>query len=163
MRRDKEVRIGEYVEPAGLRNYPYTSHVKKNPSHILMLNDNEWASDPHNIGEVWASMLFEMHWNLVRKLGFTSDKHSADITKGNTLALKLVTDGLMLQPCFPTFVDARNAIIQAEMILTRGEHRCELWTAFARRGLGLDAQTDRSMKTVVAGYAVPKECGSPKA
>lgn len=40
------------------------------------------------------------------------------------------------QPCSPTFVQARDAIIDADKALTGGSNACELWKAFAKRGLG---------------------------
>lgn len=56
---------------------------------------------------------------------------------GNKLALRLVIDGLKLQPCYPSFVDARDAILLADQILTKGDNSCEIWSAFAKRGLGI--------------------------
>ena len=35
----------------------------------------------------------------------------------------------------PRFFDARNAIIQADEILTGGQNKCELWSGFSERGL----------------------------
>lgn len=52
------------------------------------------------------------------------------------------------QPCSPTFVSARDAIIDAEKALTSGDNACELWTAFAKRGLGDGAKYDRKNRTV---------------
>jgi extracellular elastinolytic metalloproteinase len=112
---------------------------------------------------VWAEMLYEVYWRLVGKHGFTSqwfpptENHDLDqwyTTKtssdgvntlrhpkhGNTLVLQLVVDGMKIQPCRPTFLDARNAIIQADEILTNGENKCEIWRGFAKRGLGIKAR-----------------------
>jgi hypothetical protein len=36
-------------------------------------------------------------------------------------------------------MDARNAIIQADDLLTGGENFCEIWSGFAAKGLGADA------------------------
>jgi len=47
---------------------------------------------------------------------------------------------MKLQPCRPTFFDARDAIIQADQVLTKGENFCTLWKGFAARGLGPDAR-----------------------
>ena len=46
---------------------------------------------------------------------------------------------MKLQTCRPTFFDARDAIIQADQVLTGGEDFCVLWKGFASRGLGQDA------------------------
>ena len=50
--------------------------------------------------------------------------------------LQLVTDAMKLQPCRPSFFDARDAIVQADRILTGGDNACLIWDGFARRGLG---------------------------
>ena len=47
---------------------------------------------------------------------------------------------MKLQPCRPGFLDARDAIIQADQILTDGENFCDIWIGFAERGLGVDAK-----------------------
>jgi len=47
---------------------------------------------------------------------------------------------MKLQPCRPSFFEARDAIIQADQILTGGENFCTLWEGFAGRGLGEDAK-----------------------
>lgn len=86
--------------------------------------------------------------------------------KGNTLVLQLVIDGMKLQPCRPKFVDARDAIIQADAILTGGDNACDIWHAFASRGLGLEAVLRGS--TPWGGgiheedYSVPKQCRKNK-
>jgi extracellular elastinolytic metalloproteinase len=46
---------------------------------------------------------------------------------------------MKLQKCRPSFFDARDAIIQADQVLTGGENFCVLWKGFADRGLGPDA------------------------
>lgn len=55
-------------------------------------------------------------------------------------ANRLVINAMKLQPCRPGFFDARDAIIQADQILTGGENFCTLWKSFAKRGLGVDAK-----------------------
>jgi len=47
---------------------------------------------------------------------------------------------MKLQVCRPSFFDARDAIIQADQVLTGGENFCELWAGFSARGLGQDAK-----------------------
>lgn len=49
---------------------------------------------------------------------------------------------MKLQQCRPSFFDARDAIIQADQILTGGENFCDLWKGFASRGLGPDARVE---------------------
>lgn len=64
--------------------------------------------------------------------------------RGNIAALKIVTEGLRLQPCSPSFVQSRDAILQADQLLFGGRYRCAIGRAFARRGLGAYASTGSS-------------------
>lgn len=107
----------------------------------------------HAKGEVWAEMLYEVYWALVDRHGFTPEwfpplpDDNGDLTEakkhivshGNTLALQLVIDGMKLQPCRPSFTDARDAILDADIQLTGGENYCTIYAAFAKRGLGYGA------------------------
>ena len=58
-------------------------------------------------------------------------------------------DALKLQPANPSFIDARNAILSADQVLTGGANQFEIWTAFARRGLGYSAVDASSNATTI--------------
>ncbi|KAJ3472833.1 hypothetical protein NLG97_g10690 [Lecanicillium saksenae] len=72
---------------------------------------------------------------------------------GNVVFMHLVVDGLSIQPCEPTFVTARDAIIQADQNRYNGDHFCIIWRVFASRGLGFGAAEDN-----VNEYSVPPGC-----
>ncbi len=55
--------------------------------------------------------------------------------------MQLVIDGLKIQPCSPTFVEARNALITADEATTGGQDYCMIWEVFANRGLGVNASS----------------------
>jgi extracellular elastinolytic metalloproteinase len=133
--------MGSYANGGnGIRKYKYSTSMKMNPeTYGVMDNPGYWGV--HAKGAVWAEILYEVYWNLVDKLGFTPDWYSASKDHGNTLMFQLVVDGMKFQPCRPSFLDARDAILQAEKQLTKGAHSCELWKGFAKRGLGLGAET----------------------
>ncbi|KAI8057262.1 Fungalysin metallopeptidase-domain-containing protein, partial [Syncephalis plumigaleata] len=150
---DKAMSLGDYANTKGIRHYPYSTDMKVNPTTYGLVYTNGWTR-VHAIGEIWANMLYQMYWNLVDKLGYNEDKYSADLTK----AAKLVIDGMKLQPCRPTFISARDAILQAEQQNTGGKHKCEIWAAFAKRGLGAKAETNGSSK-VTEDFSLPAECG----
>ncbi|KAJ1938704.1 hypothetical protein EC988_007512, partial [Linderina pennispora] len=76
---------------------------------------------------------------------------------GNSIALQIILDGMKLQPCNPSFIDARNAIIQAEQQLTGGANRCAVWKGFAKRGLGVNAYGYPGYYHV-EDYSVPSGC-----
>jgi extracellular elastinolytic metalloproteinase len=139
--------IGTYViyQPTdgnGIRPTPYSTDMSINPSTYDLIKT---AAVPHGVGYVWATMVWDMYWNLVDKHGFNPDLYGAWHTGGNNLAIQLVTDGMKLQPCQPGFVTGRNAILQADLALTAGANQCAIWQAFARRGLGLSA--DQGLST----------------
>ncbi|KDN38716.1 hypothetical protein RSAG8_09266, partial [Rhizoctonia solani AG-8 WAC10335] len=85
--------------------------------------------------------------------GFSDNKNDPSGTAGNIVALRLFIDGLKLQPCNPTFISARDAILQADTNRYSGANKCTLWAAFAKRGLGTDATTAKKDSTTV-----PSEC-----
>ncbi|RKP07151.1 peptidase M36, partial [Thamnocephalis sphaerospora] len=125
--------IGVYAETKSMRDKPYTTDMSVNP---LKYKDILVDTEEHAVGTIWASMLWDMYWNLVDTLGFTEAYTKPDLTKGNTLALQIVINALKLQPCNPTFAQARSAIIEAEENMTGGKYSCQIWAAFAKRGLG---------------------------
>ena len=142
------------------------------------------------MGEVWAEILWVVSQKLIKKYGFsdtlfpplpledgtipTGDfyrprEHDVNgapeplVPKhGNTLITQLVINGMKLQPCRPSFFEARDAIIQADQTLTGGENYCSLWEGFSERGLGPDATVEG--RTPWGGgvrtndHKVPKTC-----
>jgi hypothetical protein len=141
----------------GIRNFPYTTDMMVNPQtydSIIATGGGE-----HDIGEIWADMYWEVYWNLVDKHGFNPNIYDDWTTGGNNLALQLLMDGMKMQPCFPGFVDGRDAILAADQALTGGANQCEIWAGFAKRGLGYSADqgssfdfTDGSEAFDVAGF-----------
>ncbi|CAE6443455.1 unnamed protein product [Rhizoctonia solani] len=80
---------------------------------------------------------------------------------GNTLMIQLVISAMKLQPCRPTFLNARDAILEADYHLTGGENNCTIWAGFSSRGLGLDASESHipDWGTIhTDGFKVPDEC-----
>ena len=112
-------------------------------------------------------MLYEVLWNLIDKHGKNDNDFptldSAGVPDdGKFLALKLVQDGMALQPCSPDFIAARDAIIDADEALTGGDNFCELWKGFAKRGLGPDAEINGILGLRLLGrtedFEVPEGC-----
>lgn len=44
-------------------------------------------------------------------------------------------------------VQARDAILDADIALTGGDNQCEIWDAFAKRGLGANAVYSSTART----------------
>jgi hypothetical protein len=157
--------VGSYVsfEPAdgpGIRPTPYTTDTAVNPSTYASVADTVNISQPHGIGYVWNSMLWEVYWNLVDRYGYNADVYGDWTTGGNNRALQYVMDGMKLQPCLPGFVDGRNAILAADVALTGGANQCEIWRGFAKRALGLSASQGSSNNRTdgVAASDLPASC-----
>ena len=141
----------------GCRHYPYSTNLTVNPltfrdispdlisPHTGVPKSPLWANaavdGTHHIGEVWCAMLWEARAAMILKHG-----HAV----GNELILQLVTDGMKLSPPNPSFLEARDAILQADQVLDAGANNFELWTAFAKRGLGVDAASVSSDGTDIA-------------
>jgi extracellular elastinolytic metalloproteinase len=143
--------VGGYVsfEPAntpgyiGIRTVPYTTDLVINPQTYASLPT---AVVPHGVGTIWAQMLWEVYWNLVNLEGYDADIYNGD--GGNNVAFQLVMDGLKLQPCLPGFEDGRDAILAADVATFEGNHQCEIWRGFAKRGMG--ASADQGLSTSIA-------------
>lgn len=126
--------FGEGPNGPGIRNYRYSTDFAINP-HTYDDIKSGWS--PHDLGEVWATMLWEMTWEIMATNPFDPDLYNG--TGGNNVALSLVIEALKLQPCSPGFIDGRDAILAADQALYGGAHICAIWEAFARRGLGYSA------------------------
>jgi hypothetical protein len=109
----------------------------------------------HNDGEIWASMLADVRREL----------------RAGGLAVKkveeLVTEALFFTPSNASMLDARNALLVADMSLHGGAHNCALWAVFAKRGFGRNAANNDvpldllngNSFSVFASNDKPKSCG----
>ncbi len=140
----------------GIRAQKYSTSTTIN---TMTYNTTRTAAVPHGVGTVWAEMLWEMTYALIDRHGFSSNFVNG--TAGNNISLQLVTDGLKLQPCGPGFVDARNAILQADELRYGGANSCLIWQAFAKRGLGFSASQGSvgSNGDNTEAFDMPPACG----
>jgi extracellular elastinolytic metalloproteinase len=144
--------MGEWVLGGGrgIRAFPYSTNMTTNPMTYSYILRNQAV---HYIGTIWSTILYEAYWNLVEASGFTADYiQNAGGEAGNVRFFQMVVDGMKLQPCSPTFLTARDAILTADRVNYGGQYRCMLWRAFAKRGLGLGAANR------VDNYDMPPEC-----
>ncbi|KAJ1024111.1 hypothetical protein NDA16_002950 [Ustilago loliicola] len=178
----------------GIRNYPYSTNKTINPETYSYLDHagywgvhaigEVWATMLNEVEEAlvlehgFTSNLFPPATNATAEeqaAFFLSDDELTSLGKhrvskrrvprhGNSLLVQLILDGMKLQPCRPSFFDARDAIVQADKHLTGGQNKCLLWKAFAKRGLGTDAsvigRTPWGGGKRSDGYAVPHKCKS---
>lgn len=166
---DTDVRgIGTYAtgQPTtgtGIRPAPYSTSFGVNNFTYASTNNAGQTSQPHGIGFVWCSMLWDMNWALIDQYGYDADVYNG--TGGNNIAMQLVIDGLKLQPCSPGFVDGRDAILQADQINNNGVNQCLIWEVFANRGLGFSSSQGSSASRTdqVEAFDIPPLCETPTA
>lgn len=139
--------INEATTGGGIRNYPYSTNMTINPLTFADTNGKSFI-DPddsiekvlvHAVGEIWAATLWDLTWAYIGKYGFSSNIYTG--TGGNNKVMQLVIDAMKLQPCNPSFIQARDAIIAADQATTGGQDYCMIWKVFARRGLGVNASS----------------------
>jgi uncharacterized repeat protein (TIGR01451 family) len=127
--------IGEGTDGRGIRRFPYSTDMDINPQTY---DDLKSSSGVHQIGEIWCTMLWDLYWAFVDVYGYDSDWTNTE--SGNSIAMRLVMDGMRNQGCNPGFIEGRDGIIAADNALFNGEHNCMIWEVFARRGLGFFAE-----------------------
>lgn len=146
--------VGDWVtnDPSGIRGFPYDSTFPDNFGDLGTGRYSGFTSTgrrwPHPIGEIWCATLLEMNRNI-----------------GANLGVQLVVDGLKLTAANPSFLEGRDAILNAldDMLatgkLSSGEHdsaRRGIWEAFARFGMGPDAQSfGASLSGIEADFNTP--------
>ncbi len=131
--------VGEYVtnNPNGIRRAAYSVPAATVHDSYADLQ----SSSVHNDGEVWAATL----WDLRTQLGAAT----TDL---------LVLNGMKFTPNRPSFLNARDGILQADQNLFAGANRCAIWTVFARHGMGVSA-VGNDGTTHTAATNVPADCG----
>jgi uncharacterized repeat protein (TIGR01451 family) len=126
--------LGQPPDGPGIRRVQYSTDMSIDPQTYDWLKR---SGEVHDVGEVWATMLWEAYWALVDEHGYDPNIYTG--TGGNNLALRLVMDGMKFTVCDPGFVDARDGILIADEVNNGGVNQCTLWAAFAKRGLGFSA------------------------
>ncbi|MCQ9640544.1 T9SS-dependent M36 family metallopeptidase [Chryseobacterium sp. WG14] len=141
------IRLAKYSPDFSINNYTY--------------GRTNTVSGSHAIGFIWATMLWDLTWKYIEKYGYNSDVMVSP-TSGNAKALQIVVDALKLQACNPSFVDGRDAILQADVVGNAGADKCMIWNAFAKRGLGVNASAGSNTlaNDQVEDFTVPAECNT---
>lgn len=127
---------------SGLRSYPYSTDMSINPltyfdSNSVIPTDAADTGYRYVNGDFWATVLWDLNWAYIQKYGYDDNKYTG--TGGNNKVMRLVLDGLKLQPCSPTVISARDALFAADQATTGGQNFCLIGDVFTRRGVGLNA------------------------
>ncbi|KAF9262331.1 hypothetical protein L218DRAFT_1000830 [Marasmius fiardii PR-910] len=152
--------------PKGVRTMPYsTSNVTNNLRYSdlnLRVEKSERSAKPSATRIIHlstipmpyyrANLLHNVYAELVGAHNFsTTARTNANGTEGNIVFLQLFVDALALQPCNPSFPQARDAWIQADASRYGSANKCLLWRVFASRGLGVGTALHVDSFTVPAG------------
>ncbi|KAJ1303752.1 hypothetical protein OPQ81_008176 [Rhizoctonia solani] len=142
--KDYPIGAWAYNNRTGYRNFLYSTNFTVNPTLYDRLQDTSPAKE-HDIGEIWAQILYVVSNKLIEKHGFSDSlfpssdsdfyrfipRSDGSVSKvpnhGNTLMLQLIINAMKTQCCNPTFLQARQEIIGADLVLTGGENHCTLW------------------------------------
>ena len=138
-----EIRSGTY-ENAAIRTQPFDCPVASGPPACPGLGgagpggytygdfgEILGFAEVHADGEIWVETLWDLRQALVGAHGGPG---------GVSRVRTLVTDGMRLAPDYPTFLQARDAILQADVLRGFGD-RDRIWAVFAARGMGVNART----------------------
>ena len=134
--------MGEYVtqnNAKGIRRAAYT--VPAATVHDSYADVCAGGCEVHNDGEVWAATLWDLRTQL-----------------GATITDRIVLEGMKFTPSRPSFLNARDGIIQADQNVNGGANNCAIWTVFARHGMGVSA-VGNDGTTHTAATDVPASCG----
>jgi Zn-dependent metalloprotease len=133
--------VGEYVvnNSIGIRRAAYS--VPSATVHDSYADVGAGGFEVHRDGEVWAAALWDLRTQL-----------------GATITDNIVLNGMKFTPTRPSFLNARDGILQADQSLNGGANRCAIWTVFARHGMGVSA-VGNDGTTHVAATDVPSDCG----
>lgn len=157
----------------GGRRFPYSTNNSINPLTWADADDytnnlsGGLAPDPlgfntrgggevHNVGEIWALTLWEVRSRIIAANG-------GDVPTGNQIMLQLVTDALKMTPINPSYVDARDAIIDADCATNACANEQSIWDGFADRGLGYGARvsTSRGVAPVASHQGIVESFTTP--
>jgi hypothetical protein len=154
--------LNQPITGLGIRQYRYCTDMAVNP---LTYGNLSTVAVPHGVGTIWCTALWDMTWEIIQLQGINPNIFNPAAGGGNAIALKLVSEGMRLQPCSPGFIDGRNAILKADTLFYGAQYSCAIIKAFARRGMGIGAlqgssnsRTDQTLSYVDCSAAT---CNAP--
>jgi extracellular elastinolytic metalloproteinase len=150
--------LGQPTNGPGIRDFRYDFDIGDVNLETFLNYGTGTGQDTevHESGTRWAATLWDLNHLLIQKYGFEPNVYDSTSSAGNIRALHLIMNALKIQPLNPSFVDARDAILIADFLLYGGADQLQIWTAFARRGLGEFASTPNSDSTsLTTSFEIP--------
>lgn len=100
----------------------------------------------HADGEIWAQTLWDLRTAI-----------------GSKKAESLVTRAMELSPANPSMLDERNSILAADEIVENGKLQNQIWSVFAKRGMGyFAAAADGDDSSPVEDFTLPPAASTPR-
>jgi extracellular elastinolytic metalloproteinase len=112
----------------------------------------------HADGEIWSATNFRIRTLLNEKYDDDFDSTDADLQEscadgqlpaqncpGNRRWIQLYYDAMLLMPTAPSMVQARDAMLAADLMRFGGANQKELWLGFARSGFGQNAASSNDL------------------
>jgi extracellular elastinolytic metalloproteinase len=146
-------------------NFPSSGGVPQ-PGQQLNINAlnfsdmgyDAFAAQPvHADGEIWSATNFDIRRALIDKYNGAYPESDADLQQscadgelpaqncpGNRRWIQLVFDSYLLMPTNPSMLQARDAVLSADLMRFGGANQKELWLAYARRGFGVNAASSNA-------------------
>jgi extracellular elastinolytic metalloproteinase len=143
----------------GIRNYA----LDRNPLQYGDLGYDVTGPEVHADGEPWSAVMWDVRQALISKyngsfpvtnaalqrrcsqgdLSNTAPQPPLDASRcpGNRRWAQLLFDAYLLQPPGSTMLDARDAMLAADVMRFNGANQSVMWNAFAKRGFGQFADT----------------------
>ena len=150
------------IDGLGIRNAPYTTDFSVNDYTYGDTNNTSDLSQPHGVGFVFGTMLWDLTWAFIDQYGY--DPNLINGSGGNNKIMQLFIDALKVSPCNPGFVEFRDAILLADDLTNNGVHECLIWEVFARRGLGVlaDQGNANNRQDQTEDFSIPSSCEEPE-
>jgi hypothetical protein len=146
--------VGPYAtgDPnAGIRNYG----MNHSPLNYSDIEYDLVGQQVHADGEIWSATNHDIRLALNDRYdsAFPSSdaglqescadgELDADECPGNRRWAQITFDSYLLMPGNASMVDARNAMLAADLLRFGGDNQDVLWNAFAKRGLGVGASSN---------------------
>lgn len=135
----------------GIRTRPYSTQMEINPLTYAQLGRVSSRPEVHADGEIFVQALWEVRANLIRQLGEA---------EGRRRVRTLVVDMMKLAPPKASMLDMRDSLLLADRTGFRAQSQEQIWAGFAKRGLGVLAQTgDGDSIHISPSYDMPSKRG----
>jgi hypothetical protein len=139
--------IRDYLasEPMGGEVPQPGRNTKTNPLNFGSFGFDTPGPEVHSDGEIWVAVQYDIRDLFLDRypsrgqnvnVECARGQHPASECPGNRRWIQLYYDAMLLMPRNPTMIQARDAMLAADVARFGGANQDLLWQAFAQRGFG---------------------------